>query len=43
MAVTCKNPGRIEFDGKLHHAEGGGTFVNFPHDVEQIRGKQKTG
>jgi bifunctional DNA-binding transcriptional regulator/antitoxin component of YhaV-PrlF toxin-antitoxin module len=38
MAVTYKNPGRIEFDGKLNREEGGGIFVNFPHDVEQLYG-----
>jgi bifunctional DNA-binding transcriptional regulator/antitoxin component of YhaV-PrlF toxin-antitoxin module len=38
MAVTYKNPGRIEFDGKLQREEGGGTFVNFPYDVEKLYG-----
>jgi hypothetical protein len=38
MPVKYLNPGRTEFDGKLHHEEGGGTFVNFPHDVEKLYG-----
>jgi hypothetical protein len=38
MAVTYKNPGRIAFEGKLNREEGGGTFVNFPHDVEKLYG-----
>jgi bifunctional DNA-binding transcriptional regulator/antitoxin component of YhaV-PrlF toxin-antitoxin module len=38
MAVSYKNPGRIEFDGKLDSVEGGGTFVYFPHDVEKLYG-----
>jgi bifunctional DNA-binding transcriptional regulator/antitoxin component of YhaV-PrlF toxin-antitoxin module len=36
MAVQYKNPGRIEFDGKLRRGEGGGTFVVFPQDVEKL-------
>jgi len=38
MAAADKNPGRIEFDGKLNREEGGGTFVIFPHDVEKLYG-----
>jgi len=38
MPVKYKNPGRIEFDGKLHREEGGGTFVEFPQDVEKLYG-----
>jgi len=38
MAITFKNPGRIGFDGKLQHEEGGGTFVVFPYDVEKLYG-----
>ena len=38
MGVTYKNPGRIEFDRKVQHEEGGGTFVVFPHDVEKLYG-----
>jgi hypothetical protein len=36
MSAQYKNPGRIEFDGKLGRGEGGGTFVIFPHDVEKL-------
>jgi bifunctional DNA-binding transcriptional regulator/antitoxin component of YhaV-PrlF toxin-antitoxin module len=38
MPVTYKNPGRIEFTGKILRAEGGGAFVEFPHDVEMLYG-----
>jgi hypothetical protein len=38
MTVTYTNPGRIEFDGQLKSVEGGGTFVEFPHDVEKLYG-----
>ncbi|HYA48097.1 MAG TPA: YdeI/OmpD-associated family protein [Burkholderiales bacterium] len=37
-AATYKNPGRIEFVGRLKSGEGGGTFVEFPHDVEKLYG-----
>ena len=38
MTITYKNPGRIEFVGKILRAEGGGAFVEFPHDVEILYG-----
>jgi bifunctional DNA-binding transcriptional regulator/antitoxin component of YhaV-PrlF toxin-antitoxin module len=38
MPKEYRNPGRIEFDGKLDSVEGGGTFVYFPHDVEKLYG-----
>jgi hypothetical protein len=38
MPKQYKNPGRIEFEGKLNPGEVGGTFVNFPNDVEKLYG-----
>lgn len=38
MTIQYKNPGRIEFDGVLKSREGGGTFVEFPHDVFELYG-----
>lgn len=38
MSPTYKNPGRIEFDGRIKTAENGGAFVEFPHDVEEFYG-----
>jgi bifunctional DNA-binding transcriptional regulator/antitoxin component of YhaV-PrlF toxin-antitoxin module len=38
MAAKYKNPGRIEFLGEIHRHEGGGAFVEFPHDVEKLYG-----
>jgi bifunctional DNA-binding transcriptional regulator/antitoxin component of YhaV-PrlF toxin-antitoxin module len=38
MSIAYKNPGRTEFDGKIHRKEGGGTFVEFPHNVEKLFG-----
>ncbi len=38
MAVQYKNPGRIEFDGKLERMDNGGSFVSFPGDVEKLFG-----
>jgi len=38
MPVIYKNPGRIEFEGVIHRREGGGAFVYFPHDVEELYG-----
>lgn len=38
MGPNYRNPGRVEFDGKLKSVEGGGTFVEFPHDVEKLYG-----
>jgi hypothetical protein len=38
MAEKCKNPGRIEFDGEIRSRDGGGAFVEFPHDVEALYG-----
>jgi hypothetical protein len=36
--VSYKNPGRIEFIGGIQAHEGGGAFVEFPHDVEKLFG-----
>jgi len=38
MPVEYKNPGPVEFTGRLKSVEGGGTFVEFPHDVEGFYG-----
>lgn len=38
MAIQYKNPGRIEFDGKLERLDNGGSFVSFPGDVEKLFG-----
>ena len=38
MSPKYKNPGRIEFDGKIRTAEAGGAFIEFPHDVEKLYG-----
>jgi hypothetical protein len=39
MAVTYKNPGKVEFSGIIHRLEeGGGAYVEFPHDVEKLYG-----
>ncbi len=38
MPVKYLDPGRIKFDGRLKHSEGGGTFVYFPHDVDKLYG-----
>ena len=38
MPVSYKNPGRIEFTGEIRAHEGGGAFVEFPHDVEKLFG-----
>jgi hypothetical protein len=38
MPVTYRNPGPIEFAAEIHSREGGGSFVEFPHDVEKLYG-----
>jgi bifunctional DNA-binding transcriptional regulator/antitoxin component of YhaV-PrlF toxin-antitoxin module len=38
MAVKYKNPGRVEFDAVLKAHEGGGAFVEFPHNVLELYG-----
>lgn len=38
MAPTFKNPGRVAFVGTIAAHEGGGAFVEFPHDVEKLFG-----
>ncbi len=38
MAITYKNPGPITFDAKIQRTEGGGAFVSFPFDVEELFG-----
>lgn len=38
MAVKQRNPGLVEFDGKRRREEGGGSFVDFPYDVEKLYG-----
>jgi len=36
--MKLKNPGRIEFSGKIRVREDGGAFVDFPRDVEKLYG-----
>jgi bifunctional DNA-binding transcriptional regulator/antitoxin component of YhaV-PrlF toxin-antitoxin module len=38
MPVKYKNPGRLEFVGEIRRQEGGGAFVEFPHNVEELYG-----
>lgn len=38
MPVSYKNPGRISFTGTIAAHEGGGTYVEFPRDVEKLFG-----
>ena len=38
MPAKYKNPGRVEFDGEVHRAEGGGAFIEFPYEVEKLYG-----
>lgn len=38
MPAKYKNPGLIEFVGEIRRHEGGGAFVEFPHDVEKLYG-----
>ena len=38
MSPQYKNPGRIEFDGKINRMENGGAFIEFPCDVEKLYG-----
>ncbi len=38
MSPAYKDPGRIEFTGEIRLQEGGGAFVEFPHDVEKLFG-----
>ena len=38
MTLQYKNPGRIEFDGKLERMDNGGSFVSFPGDAEKLFG-----
>lgn len=33
-----KNPGQIQFKAKMIEADGGGAYVEFPHDVEETFG-----
>jgi hypothetical protein len=36
MPVMCKNPGPVEFSAEIRDHERGGTFVEFPGDVEKL-------
>jgi len=38
LSATYRNPGRLEFTGEILGREGGGAFVEFPHDVERLFG-----
>jgi len=38
VVMTYRNPGRIEFTGVIKVREGGGSFVEFPRDVEKLYG-----
>jgi hypothetical protein len=38
MPVKYRNPGRIEFTAEIRLQDGGGAFVEFPHDVEKLYG-----
>lgn len=38
MPVTYRDPGRVEFTAKIRVQGGGGAFVEFPHDVENLYG-----
>jgi hypothetical protein len=38
MPVTYRNPGRVEFTAEIRVLDGGGAFVEFPHDVEKLYG-----
>jgi hypothetical protein len=38
MPISYKNPGRIEFTGVVRDHEGGGAYVEFPRDVEELYG-----
>jgi hypothetical protein len=38
MSVSDKNPGRVEFTAEIRVRDGGGAFVEFPHDVENLYG-----
>ncbi len=38
MPETYKNPGRVEFTAEIRVQDGGGAFVEFPHDVENFYG-----
>lgn len=38
MTPAFKNPGRIEFTGRIESHDGGGAFVEFPGDVEKLFG-----
>ena len=38
MPTTYKNPGRIEFTAEIRFRDGGGAFVEFPHNVEKLYG-----
>ena len=38
MPVKYRNPGRVEFVGLIQRTDGGGAFVEFPHDVETLYG-----
>ena len=38
MSVIYRNPGPITFDAKIQRTDGGGAFVSFPFDVENLFG-----
>jgi hypothetical protein len=38
VSPKYKNPGRIEFEAKIRTAEGGGAFVEFPYEVDELYG-----
>lgn len=38
MAASFRDPGRVEFVGEIRCREGGGSYVEFPHDVEKLYG-----
>ena len=38
MSPKYRNPGRIEFDGKINRMENGGAFIEFPYEVEKLYG-----
>lgn len=38
MSPKYSNPGRIEFDGEIRRTGGGGAFIEFPYNVEDLYG-----
>jgi hypothetical protein len=36
MPTKYQNPGRTEFTAEIRVQDGGGAFVEFPHDVEKL-------